>query len=377
MEEQLVRFIESLQSNDRLADMDEASTKQAIVIKMLSLLGWDIFDVDEVKPDLAVKSHTVDFSLRSNKADAVFINVKKVNAALDKHQKQILGCARAEGVKLSILTNGMAWWFYLSLQEGALEQKKFCSIDLLKQNPKDSAPILFSLLEKDSITSGKSLQMAESMQKMRHNRNVEKYLAKSWNKLLSKPPEALVNLLNESVEKLTGYKADKKAIVKYLVGCSRPEPAEEIIDLKEQVASKEPIVSTEPIVSDEPIDLKEPVTSKEPVAPPSTTYEGKSISSYTFKGGTFNVDSWEQLLVNLCKMLSLEYNMDIEKLLWHSVEGKFLFRENADELRLGLNIIGTNLYVETALGPDFTVRVAHSVLEVFGYSSDDLKIATE
>jgi hypothetical protein len=212
---------------------------------------------------------------------------------------------------------------------------------------------------------------------MRHNRNVEKYLAKSWNKLLSKPPEALVNLLNESVEKLTGYKADKKAIVKYLVGCSRPEPAEEIIDLKEQVASKEPIVSTEPIVSDEPIDLKEPVTSKEPVAPPSTTYEGKSISSYTFKGGTFNVDSWEQLLVNLCKMLSLEYNMDIEKLLWHSVEGKFLFRENADELRLGLNIIGTNLYVETALGPDFTVRVAHSVLEVFGYSSDDLKIATE
>jgi hypothetical protein len=76
-------------------------------------------------------------------------------------------------------------------------------------------------------------------------------------------------------------------------------------------------------------------------------------------------------------MLSLEYNMDIEKLLWHSVEGKFLFRENADELRLGLNIVGTNLYVETALSPDFTVKVAHSVLSVFGYSSDDLKIGAE
>ena len=73
MEEQLVGFLESLKTNNRLAEMDEASTKQAIVIKMLSLLGWDIFDVDEVKPDLAVKSHTVDFSLRSNKTDAVFI----------------------------------------------------------------------------------------------------------------------------------------------------------------------------------------------------------------------------------------------------------------------------------------------------------------
>jgi len=137
MEEKLVGFIESLKTK-RLADMDEASTKQAIVIKMLSLLGWDIFDVDEVKPDLAVKSHTVDISLRPNNTDSVFINVKKVNAALDKHQKQLLACARAEGVKLSILTNGMAWWFYLSLQEGGGEQKKFCSIDLLKQNPKDS-----------------------------------------------------------------------------------------------------------------------------------------------------------------------------------------------------------------------------------------------
>lgn len=353
METQLVAFIESLKANNRLAEMDEASTKQAIVIKMLSLLGWDIFDVDEVKPDLAVKSHTVDFSLRSNKTDAVFINVKKVNAALDKHQKQILGCARVEGVKLSILTNGMAWWFYLSLQEGSLEQRKFCSIDMLKQNPKDSAPILFGLLEKESITSGKALQMAESMLKMRHSRNVEKYLAKAWNKLLSRPPDAFVKLLNESVEKLTGYKAEEKAVIKYLIECSRQEPAEEIID------------------------LKEPVAVKEPVAPPSITYEGQSISSFKFKGSTSTVDSWDQLLAKLCKMLAAEYNMDIEKLLWHSVEGKFFFRENAHELRLGLNIKGTNIFVETALSPDVTVKVAHSVLEVFGYSSDDLKISTE
>ena len=377
MEEQLVGFIESLQSNNRLAEMDEASTKQAIVIKMLSLLGWDIFNVDEIKPDLVVKSHTVDFSLRSNNTDAAFINVKKVNAALDKHQKQILGCAKAEGVKLSILTNGMVWWFYLSLQEGALEQKKFCSIDLLKQNPKDSAPIIFSLLEKDSITSGKSLQMAESMLKMRHRRNVEKYLAKSWNKLLSNPPDALINLLNESVEKLTGYKADKKTIVKFLIGCSQPESAEKVIDLKEQVASEKPVVSGEPIELKEPVVSDEPIELNKPVSSPSTSYEGKSISSFTFKGSSFNVDSWEQLLVNICKMLSMEYNMDIEKLLWHSVEGKFFFRENADELRLGVNIIGTNLYVETALSPDVTVKLAHSVLEVFGYSSNDLEIEAE
>jgi len=219
--------------------------------------------------------------------------------------------------------------------------------------------------------------MAESMLKMRHKRNVDKYLAKAWSKLLSKPPDALVNLLNESVEKLTGYKADKNVVIKYLNGCSRLEPADEIIDLKEPVASKEPAASKEPVASKEPAASKEPVASKKPVAPASISYEGQNISSITFKDSTINIESWDHLLANLCNMLSLEYRMDIEKLLWHSVEGKFLFRENADELRLGLNIIGTNLFVETALNPDFTVKVAHSVLEVFGYSSDDLEIAIE
>jgi len=208
-------------------------------------------------------------------------------------------------------------------------------------------------------------------------------------------------MLNERVEKLTGYKADKKVVIKYIVGCSRPEPADKIVELKKQIAlkesveSEEPVELTEPVESEEPVELtetveseepvelteavefEEPVAAKEPVSSASISYEGQNISSFTFKGSTINLESWEQLLANLCTTLSIEHSVDLEKLLWHSVEGKFFFRENADELRLGLNILGTNLFVETALNPDVTVKVAHSVLDVFGFSSDDLELATE
>ena len=55
MQKQIQSFINDLKSNKRLSSFDEASTKQAVNFKTtLSLLGWDIFNVEEVYPDYAV-----------------------------------------------------------------------------------------------------------------------------------------------------------------------------------------------------------------------------------------------------------------------------------------------------------------------------------
>jgi predicted type IV restriction endonuclease len=47
MGDQLSSFIESLKSDRRIVSFDEASTKQAVVTRLLSLLGWDIFNIDD------------------------------------------------------------------------------------------------------------------------------------------------------------------------------------------------------------------------------------------------------------------------------------------------------------------------------------------
>ena len=54
MKKQIETFINELKSNKKLSSFDEASTKQAVVLRLLSFLDWDIFNVDEVYPDYSV-----------------------------------------------------------------------------------------------------------------------------------------------------------------------------------------------------------------------------------------------------------------------------------------------------------------------------------
>lgn len=345
MEKQIIAFIESLKGDKRLLSLDEASTKQAIVIKMLSLLGWDIFNVDEVKPDLMAKSCRVDYALRKNKFNTVFIGVKKAGEELKKDQKEILAGAISEGVKLVLVTNGFQWWFYLSFREGVAEQRKVCAVDLLKQKPQEAAARLISLLEKGNVTGGKSLKKAETMQEARQSRAVDRYLHEAWQTLLKRPPDVLIKSIKDGFEKLSGYPVEDKVIKEYLGLWARGESCEEIIELKEPVA-------------------------KAPVS-----YEGRKIQSFNFKSHNHLVDSWDVFLTRLCGLLASEFSEDLEKLLWHSVDGKFIFRDNPEELRLPLNIDGTNIFVETALNPDDTVKVARSVLKLFGYEGSELDIA--
>ncbi len=345
MEKKIIAFIESLKGDKRLLALDQASTKQAIVIKMLSLLGWDIFNVDEVKPDFVVKSCMIDFALRKNKFNTVFIGVSKAGEELRKDQKEILASAISEGVKLVLVTNGFQWWFYLSFQEGVAEQRKFSVVDLHKQKPKEAAARLVNLLEKGSVTSGKALKKAETMLITRQTRALDRYLSDAWQQLMNRPPVVLLKLINEAFEKLSGYPAEERLIVKYLKAWARGETCEEIFELKEPVA-------------------------KAPVS-----YEGRKIQSFNFKSHSHSVDSWDRFLTRLCGLLASEFSQDLEKLLWHSVEGRFFFRDNPEELRLPLNIDGTNIFVETALNPDDTVKVARSVLKLFGYEGSELDIA--
>jgi hypothetical protein len=282
--------------------------------------------------------------LRNKKLDTIFISVQKVAADLDRHQKEILDSAIAEGVKIAVLTNGVNWWFYLAFQEGAPEQRKFYAFDLLKQKPNEVASKIITLLEKNNVCSGKALNKAESMHHARQTRVIDKSMTEAWQKLLNRPPEALIQLINETFEKISGFRAEERVIEKYLAAWARGESCEEIIDLKE------------------------------PVAAPAKSYKGRTIKSFKFKSHGKTVESWDRFLVALCELLASKYSHDLEKLLWHAVDNKFFFRDNPEELRLPLNIEGTNLYVETALNPDDTVKVARSVLEAFGHSGSELDI---
>jgi hypothetical protein len=59
MGDALSSFVEKLKTNSELGMMDEAATKQAILLPVLQFLGWQVFDIAEVYPEYPVKGTSV------------------------------------------------------------------------------------------------------------------------------------------------------------------------------------------------------------------------------------------------------------------------------------------------------------------------------
>ena len=244
MKEQLTSFAHELKSKQEIYSYDEQATKQAIVLRILSILGWEIFDTNEVYPEYALKSQRVDFSLRINNNNKVFIEAKRIREELESHHKQLLKYSFEAGVGLAVLTNGISWWFYLPLlQDAAWEERKFYTIDLLQQESEDVANKFIDLLSKDKISSGKAIDNAKSIYRSQRKKNViRETLLKAWNKIISEPEENLVSLLAETTEKLCGHTVDNALTKQFL-----SQNAEHLI-LSEKPPKKSTELAHRPIV---------------------------------------------------------------------------------------------------------------------------------
>jgi len=356
MQNQLMSFIESLKGDRRIISFDEAATKQAVVLKLLSLLGWDTFNIDEVTPEYSIVGRRVDYSLRINNANKVFIEVKKIGEELENHQEQLLNYSFQEGVKLSILTNGATWWFYLPLHEGSWEQRKFYTIDILQQESEDVVSKFIDFISKDNIGSGKAIQNAEAIYKGQQKQNILKdTLPKAWNKIISEADELLIELINETSEKICGYKADSELVEQFL-----SKHRDQLV-----ISAAPP---TKRILPPHP-----KVISRIPTSVPGS-YSGKSISSFSFRGSQYEVRFWKDLLITLCDFLNATHASDFNKTLSIVGRKRPYFTYNANELRLPQKINNTNIFVETNLSANNIVKICLDMLAVFGYSSSDLRI---
>ncbi|MGW8301646.1 MAG: hypothetical protein ACWGNO_06240, partial [Desulfobacterales bacterium] len=107
------------------------------------------------------------------------------------------------------------------------------------------------------------------------------------------------------------------------------------------------------------------------------SYIDKEIKSYTFNGKTNPVRYWEDLLTGLCDYFAAIHSKDFEKVLWISGEDKTYFSRYSDQLRIPEKIKGTDIYVETKLGPDEIVKTSRSLLREFGYEVTELSITAK
>lgn len=353
MREKLLLLINQLQSDKRLVSFDEASTKQAVILRILSLLGWDAFNIDEVNPEYSIAGKRVDFSLRHANINKAFIEVKKIGEDLEKHQEQLLNYSFQEGVKLSILTNGITWWFYLPLHEGSWEQRKFYTIEIYDQNSEEIVEHFINYLAKENIISGKAITNAETIYKSRQrNYVIKETLPKAWSKLISEPDELLVDLLAEATEKLCGYKPEHSAVEDFISA-----------NFSKIVAPYRPAAEKKAEIQKTPSHMKI-----------NGSYIGKSVTAFKFKGTRYEVRFWKDILIETCNIMSNMHRNNFEKVLILQGRKRPYFTKNVNELRLPEKIKNTNIFVETNLSANGIVKMCLDVLSLFGYSKEDLTI---
>jgi len=350
MKERLLSLVEQLKSDRRLASFDEAATKQIVLLRILSLLGWDIYNIDEVMPEYSVGSQRVDYALRHSNANKVFIEVKKIGEELEKHQEQLLNYSFKEGVKLSILTNGISWRFYLPLHEGSWEQRKFYTVEIYNQNSEDIVGRFIDYLAKENVYSGKSIQNAEAVYKSKQREYlVSDTLPKAWNKLISEPDELLIELIADATEKLCGYKPDNSVVENFISSNITGDRVS--IEMR---AAKEPI-------------KKITLTNVE-------SYIGKSVTAFIFKNTRYEVKYWIEVLSHICKLMYNLHCSNFERVLQLRGSKRPYFTRNANELRTPQQIEDSDIFMETNLSSNYIVKISLNVILLFGYSEKDFII---
>jgi hypothetical protein len=368
MKDRLVSLINNLKSKG-LHLFDEAATKNAVILPLLQILGWNPFDVDEVKPEYPVAGGRVDYSLRLVDVNKVFIEVKRIAEDLAQHQQQLLDYSFKEGIKLAILTNGITWWFYLPLNEGSWEQRRFYTIDLLEQSPEDIAEKFIDFLSRESISSGKAVESAEHIYRGQQRRNtLETTLPKAWDKVVSEPDELLVELLSETTEKLCGFRADPEVVERFLA-----KYTERL--LLTHIAS---------LPSPRSVSLGPTKVSRSGqcgcVAVSQGTYQGKKIIGFCFRNEHHAVSAWKDLLIKVSETIYRLRPNDFHSIA-PTVRGvrrtaRGYFSRDPKEFRDPVEIADTRIYVEVHLNANETVKRTCNILSAFRYSKSDLRIET-
>jgi hypothetical protein len=370
MKKPVLAFVKELKSNKKIQALDEASTKQAVVLRLLSLLGWDIFNVEEVYPDFSTGAATVSFALRIDGIGKLLLDVKRSGENPDELHHQLVALAADEGVDLAAHTDGIRWWFYLPGVKGNLSQKRCLVCDVLEQKSEEAAADLMAFLIREKMVSGEYLEAARSAYQKHKRKMAADVLPDAWNRVLTGPNKILVEILSDATEKICGYKPEPGMVEEFIrTQADQWALARDRVPAPMASLASDPlIVPSVPPLSDHSADIK----TKKP-----EFFADKSITSFSFQGNTYPVKSWEGMLTTLCNCFATAHSQDFEKVLWLYDDLKPCFSRYSDQLKIPEKIRKTNIYVETKLPPDEIVKTVGDLLTEFGYRHDDLIITTQ
>ncbi len=200
---------------------NEQAIKQGVVLRLLSILGWDIYDPKTVWPEFSVNGGHVDFAL-CNPIDRprIFIEVKQSSTFNIGEDQLMMRYAFQHGVPIAVLTDGQRWSFYLPRGDGSFEERRFYLLDLLERDAEEIELRLRRYLDFSEVKTNRAFEAARfDHDDAARRRAIAGALPVAWKEMIRDADPRLIQALLAKVESSTGY---------------QPQEAEAEIFLKQQ-----------------------------------------------------------------------------------------------------------------------------------------------
>jgi hypothetical protein len=177
--------------------LTEEATKVSMVIPLLQILGYNVFDPTEVIPEFVAdfgikKGEKVDYAIMINNEPLILLEAKHWDDSLDPHTSQLVRYFTTTKAKFAILTNGIQYQFFTDLDDkNLMDERPFLTINLTP-DIRDSELVEFKKFHK-SYFDLESVRSAAVQ--LRYSSDLKNYLTNQ----LSDPSDAFAKFIIKQI----------------------------------------------------------------------------------------------------------------------------------------------------------------------------------
>jgi hypothetical protein len=183
----------------RHSGLKEYPTRAIFIDPLLSALGWDVRDPDEVELEYpTVDGKSVDYAMKVNRKPVFLLEAKQLGDELDdvKSITQVVGYAANDGIEWCVLTNGRRYKIYKATEKASAPDKLLFEVSI---DPRDSTGLSveqiadgLSRLSRDFLAQG-------ALDKLGSEIFTTAKVRKALDRLFTEAPQPIVRLIRKSM----------------------------------------------------------------------------------------------------------------------------------------------------------------------------------
>ena len=348
----------------------EETTKQALILPLLDILGFSAFDPNKVRAEYqadfpgAKSGERVDYALFCNGAPVMFIEAKSYTENLSNHCPQLSRYFNATPeVAICAITNGREWRFFTDLSnKNIMDSEPFLTVDVTMLNENDMAQLyqfrhdkfqpdaLRSLAEESIYLTAFTESITESLKEV--DLDFVRYVAGRANiqrQFTQRYLESIRHIVKQAVQNTVSSMV--------VSGLSAPKVQEEAAPIeKEQEDPTEPIIDPENnkiVTTYAERRLFDLVKS---ILPDDASIEAKDTESYFGVLVDGKSNRWILRYFDNKQRPSVIFPIELEESDISNIE------------RCGLEVSGNQIIIDT---PENLLRVVWLVIDFYRFCCDD------